>query len=89
MINVDMSSMPPKVIKRENCLWARSLWKLSKDPGPRKLQTLEREMSQMDLWGFKHLKKSWIKKKYLGIYESRRKRWNSKWNAPSSAQKYL
>jgi hypothetical protein len=31
MVDVDMSPMPPKVIKREVCLQARGLSKLSKD----------------------------------------------------------
>ncbi len=31
-----MSPMPPKVIGRETCLWARSPSRLSKDPRPKR-----------------------------------------------------
>jgi len=34
MIDVDMNSMPSRVMGREACLWARSPLGLSKDPRP-------------------------------------------------------
>jgi hypothetical protein len=36
MVVVDMNSMPPKVIGKKNCLWAKGPLGLSKDPKPKK-----------------------------------------------------
>jgi hypothetical protein len=47
MVDVDMSSTPPKVIGREVCLLAKGLSKLSKDPAfKRCLNTLWKEESK-------------------------------------------
>jgi hypothetical protein len=44
MVNVNMSTMPPKVIGREACLRTKSPLGLSKDPRPKKCpNTLWRE----------------------------------------------
>jgi hypothetical protein len=36
MVDVGMSLMPPTIIGKEACLWARSFSGLSKDLGPKK-----------------------------------------------------
>jgi hypothetical protein len=41
MVVVDMHSTPPKVIGRKVCLQDISLYRLSKDPRPKKIQTFE------------------------------------------------
>jgi len=37
MVDVDMSLMPPKIIERKACLWARGPSWLSKDPRLKKM----------------------------------------------------
>jgi hypothetical protein len=39
-MDVDMSSMPPKIIEREACLQAKGLSRLSKDLGPKRCPTI-------------------------------------------------
>jgi hypothetical protein len=47
MMDVIMSSTPLKIIGREVCLWAKGLFGLSKDPGPKRgPNTLWREESK-------------------------------------------
>ncbi len=36
MVVIDMNPMPPKVIGRKASLWARGIYGLSKDLGPRR-----------------------------------------------------
>ncbi len=36
MVAINMNPMPPKVIRREPCLWARGFYGLSKDLKPNK-----------------------------------------------------
>jgi len=46
MVDIDISSTPLKVIGREVCSQARGLFGLSKDLGPKKIQTFEGKRSQ-------------------------------------------
>jgi hypothetical protein len=69
MVVVNMSLMPPKVIGRKTCLWAKSPYGLSKDHGPKRHPKIWRKEESKEAKDFMKVEEGGVHhKKYDGDY---------------------